>query len=299
MQMKHMLKKKLPDWILLIYYYLKKKYHGTKIFILKFKGGKLDLKNIKDALYKEEIKYNTILMVHSSLKSLGYVNGGANTIIQALTESVGNEGTLCMPAFPAIGYNYDYLLTSPVFDIKNTPSKMGVITEEFRKMPGVFRSFHPTDSVCAFGKYAAHLTSDHFNQLTPYNQHSPFNKLVELKGKILLLGVNLEVVTNFHLIEDAIPDFKYPVYSDNIFDVKMVNEKGQIHYMKTKSHNPDYSKLRSCNDFEKVFIENNILKVFYIHKTKCAIIDAYKMHHFLVDCYHKGITIYDTRKLVS
>ena len=122
-----------------------------------------------------------VVMLHSSLSKIGYVEDGAETLITAFLEILDKDGTLVMPSFPAIGFNYDYLKTNPVFDILHTPSKMGVITEVFRKIKGVKRSLHPTDAICAIGKQADYLIKDHFNQLTPYNQNSPFYRLAELK----------------------------------------------------------------------------------------------------------------------
>jgi aminoglycoside 3-N-acetyltransferase len=234
-----------------------------------------------------------VIMLHSSLSKIGFVQDGAQNIINSFITILKKSGTLVMPAFPAMGFNFDYLKTNPVFDIKNTPSKMGIVTEEFRKMQSVKRSLHPTDSVCAFGLRADEITNTHYNQLTSYNQHSPFYKLVELKAKIVLLGVDLNALTNFHTLEDAVDDFKFPVYHSDIFTAQLIDEDDVLKTMQTKVHNPVYSKKRQCNVFIKPFINEGFMKSFTIGMATCYIIDADKMHTWMLDNYvSKGITLY-------
>ncbi len=239
------------------------------------------------------IKDGDVVMLHSSLSKIGYVEGGADTVIKAFLEVLGDNGTLAMPSFPARGFNYDFLLSNPVFDVRNTPSKMGIITEVFRKMKGVKRSNHPTDSVCSFGKYAEYLIKDHFNQITPYNSYSPFYKLSELKAKIILIGVDLNSLTNFHTLEDAILDFIYPIYHQTIFTTQIIDEKGENLTMQTKVHNPVFSKKRKCNDFIKLFMDAGFMKTFKIGLANCYSIEVDKMHQWMIDNYKlKGVTLY-------
>ena len=242
------------------------------------------------------LKSGEVVMLHSSLSKMGYVEGGAQTVIDSILKVIGDEGTLVMPAFPAIGFNYDYLMTDPVFDISNTPSKMGVITEVFRKMKQVKRSLHPTDSVCALGKQADYLTKDHVNQLTPYNQNSPFYRLCELKAKIILIGVDLNSLTNFHTLEDAVSDFEYPVYHQTLFDTQLIDESEKTLVMKTKVHNPVFSKKRKCNDFIKPFTDAGFMTSFKIGLANCYCIEADKLYKWMVENYKlKGITLYTSQ----
>lgn len=248
---------------------------------------------ITSVLRQEGINTGDVLMVHSSFRAIGYVEHGADTLITALLKVIGEEGTLMMPAFPAIGYNYDYLKSKPVFDIKHTASRMGIVTETFRKKKGIRRSLHPTDSVSAYGRQAEYLVKDHFGQLTPYNENSPFYRLCALKGKILMIGVKLDSLTNLHTLEDAIPDFKYPVYHETVFEARLIDASGKEVSMKTKAHNPVYSRKRRCNDLILPFEQAGFLKPFRLGQADCMLIDAYAMHQWMVENYRtKGITMY-------
>ncbi|MFP4249775.1 MAG: AAC(3) family N-acetyltransferase [Armatimonadota bacterium] len=135
------------------------------------------------------------LMVHSSLSALGHVEGGAETVIEALLEAVGPEGTLAMPAMPGGG----------VFDVDTSPSTVGAITEAFRKRSGVQRSFHPTHSACAVGPRAEYLLEDTLDHPTAIGAESPWGRLSRLpEGHVLLLGVDQDRNTLLHHPEEII-----------------------------------------------------------------------------------------------
>ncbi len=250
-------------------------------------------KDIKEKLQSVGLHEGDVIMVHSSLSAIGFVKDGAATVVKAFKTFVGSNGTLVMPSFPARGFNFNYLNTNPLFDLKFTRSKTGAVTEYFRRQPGVWRSLHPTDSVVAYGKNAEYITKDHFGQLTPYNSQSPFYKLIELNAKIVLLGVDLDSLTNLHTAEDAIPGFEYPVYHKKIFNTKLINSEGNLVYMETKVHDPEYSIKRQCNALLPHFELAGIVKHFSIGEAKCMVIDARAMHFWMIANYNsKGITLY-------
>src|SRR5215211_8018564 len=87
------------------------------------------------------------LLVHSSYKSFGEVEGGPLTVIRALEDALGAEGTLIMPTF-----NFDFNKGVP-WDVRTTPSKMGILTELVRQDPRAKRVFHPFYSFAILGKH--------------------------------------------------------------------------------------------------------------------------------------------------
>ena len=115
------------------------------------------------------LKNGDTVMVHTSLGKMGYVCGGAQAVIEALMEVVGDSGTIMMPTQswknldPETGVHWeadqkDWQLIrdnwSP-YDKNLTPTNtMGAVAEMFRQVPGSVRSDHPARSVCAWGRYA-------------------------------------------------------------------------------------------------------------------------------------------------
>jgi aminoglycoside 3-N-acetyltransferase len=145
-----------------------------------------------------------VLLVHSSLKSLGPVEGGAGTVIDGLLAALGEEGTLLMPAL-----TYERVTPeNPVFDVMLTPANVGIIPETFRRRKSTSRSIHPTHSVCGTGPLTQVLLAPHFEDNTPCGKNSPFHKLPEIGGQILMLGCGLEPNTSMHAIEELVE----PVY---------------------------------------------------------------------------------------
>lgn len=174
------------------------------------------------------------VMVHSSLSKIGYVIGGAQTVIKALLGVVGKSGTLIMPAFsqnisdPANwdGQNFTdneiQILREnlPVFDKELTPTGMGAIPEAFRAWPGVIRSDHPQVSVCAIGPDANFITDTHPLEFGE-GANSPFARLYERDAKILLLGVWSNRATALHYAESLVPHGRrkercFPIEEDGV-----------------------------------------------------------------------------------
>ena len=95
-------------------------------------------------------------------------------------------------------------LPLPVFDALRTPSCVGYLSEFFRmQVPGVLRSLHPTHSCCAVGRHAAELTAGHERDETPVGPNSPFAKLPEAGGWILMLGCSADRNTSMHGVEET------------------------------------------------------------------------------------------------
>jgi aminoglycoside 3-N-acetyltransferase len=161
---------------------------------------------LTDDLLSLGVRPEGVLMVHSSLKALGPVEGGAETVIVGLLEALGGSGTLLMPAL-----TYERVTAEqPLFDVKRTPGNVGLIPETFRLRAGTKRSLHPTHSVCATGPQATELLEAHLQDDTPCGAHSPFHRLPEFGGQILMLGCGLEPNTSMHAIEElVVPPYLY------------------------------------------------------------------------------------------
>nr|WP_034680479.1 AAC(3) family N-acetyltransferase [Caldalkalibacillus mannanilyticus] len=156
------------------------------------------------------------VIVHSSLSSIGWVNGGPVAVVQALMDVITPEGTIVMPTHS--GENSDPSTwgnppvpeewwseirnTMPAFDPQISPTRMmGKVVEVFRAYPGVTRSYHPTLSFAAWGKHAQIVTANHSLDFG-LGEGSPLARIYELNGYVLLLGVSHENNTSFHLAEN-------------------------------------------------------------------------------------------------
>lgn len=155
---------------------------------------------IADALRRLGLEEGDVVLVHSSLSSLGYVEGGAEAVIDALLQAVGPSGTVMVPTLT--GSPSDGPDNPPVFDVRSTPCWTGRIPETFRRRPDAVRSLHPTHSVAVIGRKAGWLTAGHEHSITPCGPDTPYGRLVALRGKVLLIGVDHNRSTLFHHIEE-------------------------------------------------------------------------------------------------
>lgn len=137
------------------------------------------------------------LLMHSSMKSIGEVDGGADTVLDTLSEYM-QDGLLVLPT-----HTWSYVNASnPKFDVMNSPSCVGILPEIFRKRPGVIRSYHPTHSVAALGKDAADFVEGAELLDTPCHRESVWGKLLDREATIILVGVDLRRNTFIHGIEE-------------------------------------------------------------------------------------------------
>lgn len=154
-------------------------------------------------LHEMTIEPSDTIMMHSSMKAIGDVEGGANTVLDALSEYLA-EGLLVLPQHTFNTIDAD----NPKFYVAETQPHIGILTELFFERPEVKRSLHPTHSVGAIGADAEEFVADHEHCETPAPKGSPYWKLLERKAKILLVGVDLIRNTYIHGIEEwvDIPD---------------------------------------------------------------------------------------------
>ena len=153
------------------------------------------------------LKSDDTVIIHSSMKSFGYVEGGPVAVIEAFRE-VLSEGTLCFPALRQNDFGNSY----KNWDINNTPSDVGLLSETFRKYPGVLRSNQETHSVTAIGANAEFITSAHSSgkpRVCLYGEYafsytSPWQRICDLGGKVVFIGVELKYNTMKHLVESTV-----------------------------------------------------------------------------------------------
>jgi aminoglycoside 3-N-acetyltransferase len=161
------------------------------------------------------IEAGSTILLHSSLSSLGFVVGGAETVVWALLDVIGSKGTLVVPTHSGDNSDPSQWRNPPVpeewwsrirgetpaYDpIITRPFTMGIIADTVRTWPGALRSGHPQTSFAAVGPNAEQVTACHAWD-SALGEKSPLARLEELEAQILLLGVGYGKCTAFHLAE--------------------------------------------------------------------------------------------------
>ena len=138
----------------------------------------IDFNDLVSGFKNVGLEQGDTVLVHSSYKSFGGVKGGPQTVVDSLVSVLGDEGTLIVPRF-----NFDFSTHGTPWDIRTTPSQVGIITEFVRKDPRSLTVFHPIYSFSIIGKHADELTRVKYKG--SYSKESIFHKLITLNGKIM------------------------------------------------------------------------------------------------------------------
>ena len=182
---------------------------------VKEKGGATKDKIKKDLATLGLVPGDT-LFFHSSLKSIGYVEGGPDAVIDAFLETLGKSGTLVLPALSS--YDWENMSREEIeknWSLETKSTFTGLIPETFRKRVGTVRSDNPTHSVTAIGRYATEITKDHkdvsggegipdrpkWASRGAFGENSPWDKLYALDARYMFIGVDFSVCTMLHHVQ--------------------------------------------------------------------------------------------------
>jgi aminoglycoside 3-N-acetyltransferase len=151
----------------------------------------LTFQQLLDGFRQTGVRPGDTIMVHTSYKSLGGVEGGADTVIDALRALVGPQGTVLFPTF-----NFQSWTETHYFDILETPSKMGMITELARLRPDARRTPHPIYSFAALGRRAAEFAA--CEDVEAYGPNSVFALFHKTNGTIISIGLDFNSTFSMH-----------------------------------------------------------------------------------------------------
>ncbi|MDP4528133.1 AAC(3) family N-acetyltransferase [Alkalimonas delamerensis] len=252
------------------------------------------------------IKPGDTLFLHSSLRSLGYVEGGPAAVIAALQQSVGPDGNILLPAYYLPGGTIDATcqLDDYQFDPRIHGTHMGRLPETFLKSTGVKRSLHPTHSVAAWGKDADYLTNGHHQAPSVFGEGSPWQRFLEMpQAKVLGLGISMGPVTFYHLLEDTLGEaYPLPVW-DKEHQIPCIDANDKVWQVPVRSYNKALASQRidhpSREDLRQYF-RQEFLRAGLLHEGQVGagtswFIPAADFYRHLQHLAEQGITIYSQK----
>jgi aminoglycoside N3'-acetyltransferase len=154
------------------------------------------------------------VLLHSAYRSTNGFRGTPSDVIGVLRDLIGESGTLAMMSMPYTTSTKEYLASGPVFDVRRTPSHMGIITEIFRRS-GAMRSLSPTHPILAAGAGAESYLAHHSECRYPCGPGSPFERMLHANAKVLFFDLPFVAFTFFHYIEHRLQDrLPFPLYEE-------------------------------------------------------------------------------------
>lgn len=194
------------------------------------------------------VELGDTLLVHSSFDAFEGFQGKPSDVISVLQAAVGAEGVVMMPTMTFSGTAVAHARSNPLFDESRTPSRMGLLTELFRRSPQVLRSVHPTHSVALWGRDAGAIAAGHHLARTPCGVGTPFEALLKRNGKIILLGTDIGVLTFFHLLEETF-EAELPVapFTQEEFMLRSKTRDGMLLETRCRLFDPTVSRRRNLH----------------------------------------------------
>jgi aminoglycoside 3-N-acetyltransferase len=259
--------------------------------------GRYSARELVEQLRNRVLENFDILMAHSSYdRLLPMYTGTPNDLVEELISFCGKDRTLVMPAFVLGGRLYDKkkYFSTRAFEVNRTPSEMGLLTEVFRRTPGVMRSLHPTHSICAIGPLAEELTATHHLGSTRTGPGPPFEVMARRRTAIVGLGVEYyRCLTQTHTAEDILGD-AFPVAFERVpFPVILIDSQGRkLQYSLTI---PRTSR-QLDNTFLRSLIPQGALSEWSFRGTAMFATVAGAITECLVEAAKKGITVYRSRR---
>ena len=247
-----------------------------------------ELERLADDIRKMGFKKGDALMVHSSLKSIGWVEGGADTVIDAILSVIGeDEGVLFVPTLTATFARAGWSeMTKYAFDPKQTPSRVGKITDTLWRRPNACRSEHPTHSLAAIGKNAEALVKGHGGDASTFDKRGPYGKYVKLEATVMFIGTAMGCNTTLHVAEDwaELP------YMDNTAKARVMKVGEEVIVPLRKSPNGHRSFYASDENSPAVqlFYKLGLVREATLGDAKVQLIGAHDIINTMMKTYYEG-----------
>jgi aminoglycoside N3'-acetyltransferase len=186
---------------------------------------------LTQTLMELSVPHNRIMYVHSSMDWLARAGIGVGEALNALIDWADcGGGTLVFPGFPFRGSHETYLQGRPTFDVRRTPARVGLLNETMRRRAGVKRSLDPDLSVIAFGPQADAVVGSGFTGADPTGADSPFQRVIELGGLLLGLGVSFNYMNMIHVLDSRYRDrYPFKIYSTTTYTAHTIDADGRLH----------------------------------------------------------------------
>ena len=225
------------------------------------------------------------LLVHSSMKAIGPVEGGADTVLDALSAYM-KDGLLVLPThtWRSIAGERN------VFDVLHEPCCVGILPELFRQRPGVIRSLHPTHSVAALGRDAQSYVSGEEYARTPCARRGCWGKLYDRGAQILFLGCTLKSNTFIHGVEEwnHIPN-RLNERPETYFTIAPDGTRYVIPQYRHNASGPS----RFYDKMEPVFLDEGAIRYGRLGDAKCILGDAVSMAEITTGYLRASVHLFD------
>lgn len=253
----------------------------------------LDEKQLRDILINElGIKKDDNLFIHASMDMIN-TKISPLEILEIILEIIGKDGSVSVPTF--IRYSSkEWMKMDKKFDIKRTPSGMGIFSERVRRYKSSKRSLHPTKSISTIGQIANDVLNEHHLDIYQFGEKSPFIKLMNHDIKIIGLGAPMSYLSMVHTVEDMFPS-EYPkkINENKIYEKICIDENKEEVLVNTLVHDLKTIAKANPEKFVKKYMKKDDYKIYSHYLTPFFMLKGKELFSELEKQMKLGNTIYD------
>lgn len=249
------------------------------------------------ALRKLGVVPGDALMLHSAFSSSHGFRGSIEQLTDVFIDAVGPDGHVLMVSLPYRTSSYAYVSKAKVFDVRKTPSMMGMVSEMFRRRPDVVRSLHPTHPVLVRGNRAEWFVDAHPDCRYPCGPGSPFDRLASVDGVVVFFNVPFAMYTFFHYLEHLVsPQLPFPLYTEEAFEVPVVDRAGRPRTVTTHVFSPDAIRRRRFDVFEAALRQRGLIREVRVGDSRIQAVRVRATIACVTDMASRGEFFYDAEE---
>jgi aminoglycoside 3-N-acetyltransferase len=227
------------------------------------------------------------LLMHSAFRVFNGFEDTPAQVVECALNVIEGSGNLLMVSMPYGGSTNEYLKKKIPFDVKNTMSAMGIISETFRRKQGVVRSLNPAHPILAYGPEAQWIISGHEKTMYSCGKGSPFEKILQLNAKAIFFDLSWGHMTFFHYLEDCFKEtLPVKLYEDAPVDGIVIDADGKEISVKTYVFSDAARRHRSSRNLQHALITDKGIKEETIGRTKLRVLNLNQV----VECAQKLIS---------
>jgi len=233
------------------------------------------------------------LMVHSAFEFRHGFLGTTDELIEALLAAIGPQGNLLMVSLPYRSSTLEYLSKGKPFDVRRTPSAMGLVSEFFRRRPGVLRSLHPTHPMLACGPRAGWFITGHEHCEYPCGPGTPFEKALQASGKALFFNVGLPYLTFFHYLEHMVRDRSgVRLYTEMPIEASAIDAQGERRVVRTYVYTPEAIRSRRFPILEGWLRSRGLVRETRVGATRLILVELREIVNTVEEMAGRGEYFY-------
>ena len=257
-----------------------------------------DARKLKAGLRALGVEAGDTVLLHSSFEEHHGFRGTIQEVTDVFIDAVAPGGNLLMVSLPYRSSSLAYLSKLKRFDVRKTPSMMGMVSELFRRRAGVLRSLSPSHPMLALGPKAAWFVADHQLCQRPCGPGSPFEKLLLSDAKAVFYNTSFEAYTFFHYLEHLVStQMPFSLYTDTPFQAQVVDQYGEAATVPTYAFAPDAMRRRRFDVLEKELRRRHAIKELRIGNGSMQIVRIRETVECVEDMSRRGVYFYDLEGL--